>query len=73
LLGRIEPIHAGHLEVEHDDIEFILIELRYRFPSIGRLAANLPVILRFEERPQTAAHHGIIVHYQNASHLRVMS
>ena len=48
LLGRIEPIHAGHLEVEHDDVKFIPIELFYRFQSIGRFAADLPVILRFE-------------------------
>lgn len=48
LLGRIESIHPGHLEVQHDDIKLILVELRYRFFPVGSFATNLPVIFGFK-------------------------
>ena len=49
LFRHVQPIHAGHLKVEYDDVELFFLEFRNRFQPIGSLIANFPIMLSFEQ------------------------
>ena len=63
----VQSIHARHLEVEHDDIKQLFIKFRNCFVSVGRLIAHFPIVVRFQQLSQAAAHQRIIIDNEDAS------
>jgi hypothetical protein len=70
LLRGFQSIHHGHREVQNDDIEFVVGELRKRFTTVGRFVAYFPVVLCVQQRFQAASHGGAIIDNQDAGLLR---
>ena len=66
LFRGVQSVHAGHLKIEHHDIKFFFIKFRDRVASIGRLLADFPLALGFQDSPPAAPNEDIVIHDQDA-------
>jgi hypothetical protein len=63
-MRRVEPIQLAHGDVHHHDLRPQLVRERDGFVPILRLADDREAFL-FEDRPQSIAHHLVIIDEQD--------
>jgi hypothetical protein len=67
LLGHVEAIQIGHLEVEQNHVRRILLYPLQGFASGSGLVADMPGGLLLEEIAQIVSNRRIVVNYENAN------
>jgi hypothetical protein len=58
----VQAVHFRHLEVQNDYIRVGLLGFLYRFPTVGRLTADFPLIVLFQESSQATTHELAVVY-----------
>src|SRR5437660_1993030 len=66
LLSCVQPVHSGHQEVEDNQVRLELLGLGNGIPAIGRLAADFPVRILFEQIAEYLPHVRIVVGDEDA-------
>ena len=64
--GGREAVHARHPDVHQDEVGRAAAGKRDRLNTVRGLADDLDVGFGFEDRPQPAAYHGLVVGEQHA-------
>ena len=67
LLRGLDPVDGRHRDVEQDQIGLQGLDQAQRLGSIFRLADELEIRIRSEQRPETRADHGMVVSDQDAN------
>ena len=70
LRRRFDAIEAGHVDVHHDDSRLKLLNHGQSFLAVRRFPNDLNIVVSFQDRPQSLAHHGMIVHEYHRERLR---
>ncbi len=59
--GRFDAVEAGHIDIHDDHSRPKCVRHSHGFMAIRGFADDLNVGVRFQDRPQTLSHHGMIV------------
>jgi len=68
LPGGLDPVKHRHLDVHQRDVRAVLGGQRDRLLPVGGLGDHLDVILRLQQRPDTAADQRLVVSEQDPDH-----
>ena len=70
LLGGLDAVDCGHLDVDEHDIRAVLCGKRHRLLAAGGLGDHLDVVFGFEQRPDAAADQRLVVGDEDPYHDR---
>ena len=62
----VQTGRLGHDDVQQDHVGLQRPRLEHGIAGVARLADRLEVVLRLEQEPQAAAHHGVVVDDQDS-------
>jgi hypothetical protein len=62
----LEAVHAGHFDVEQDEIGVEIFKGGQRLLAVGGGSGDLDGTLRFEDHAQQAAHDGRVIDQEHA-------
>ena len=65
-IGGTQSVYFGHQEIEDDEVGLVVGGGFDRFRAVGNLRTDVPIGIRFEARPESAAHKNMVVGDQNA-------
>ena len=61
-----QSVHLGHHEIQNNEVGLVVGGGFDRFRAVGNLRTDVPIGIRFEARPESAAHKNMVVGDQNA-------
>src|SRR5207245_4650592 len=64
-LGRLQPTHDRHRDVQDNHVWFVFHDGPYRFLPVFRLSHDLPVLASLQDGPQALAHNFVVINDQN--------
>lgn len=65
-LDRLQPVHAGHGDIQQDDVGPQVTGAANGLPAVSRLADHQEIGLGIQNGPQTLAQDAVILHHQDS-------
>ena len=66
-LQRGQTVQAGHLQVQQQDIGFMLLQHVQHLPAVLRLRHDLEICLQRQQPAQAVAENGVVVRHHDAN------